>query len=307
MSGPAPIEVYGSFDEVPVDDVPDDAWDGDDALLANADWAHPGAPSNAAAPALSAEKMSAPAAQRLVVPHPRDLKRGMRGQDVLALQRAAAKAGLRKWGVNFTGQFGPGLERQIKTFQRKHGLVADGVYGPATHRAMARYYDSYGLRLINRVHARTPAEIRLANLMSGAMTLYNRRGVVHYTQGRARMMIVRQHLKLPQLATVPYLYEDCSSSTTGLYYVAGLEDPNKLGYNGEGFTGTQSIHGTRVGTGRGKPGSLNFYGFSFPYHHVTMTLTSGRCFSHGSEVGPLVLSPWYRSDLTMTREYPGLP
>lgn len=52
------------------------------------------------------------------------LRRGARGQAVLNVQNALRKAGLR---VAADGQFGPGTEAALKTFQRNHKLPADGV------------------------------------------------------------------------------------------------------------------------------------------------------------------------------------
>lgn len=321
--GSVEFEVYHSFDEAPLD-VEDGEADGlerfdhDDSDLALAPWANPAAPPTgddatlaAKLEGISAVRLSAGAATatRLVVPHPRDLRRGMRGFDVLALQRAMAVAGERRWGSGFTGQFGRGLYDDVRDFQRKHtGLVVDGVYGASTHARAARYYDAYGIRLLNRVRVRTAAQVRQADLMAGAMVLYNRRSVVHYTQGPARMGIVRHRLSLAQLRTYPWFYEDCSSSVTGLYRVAGLADPNGFGFNGLGFTGTLAAHGAWYQVSSSLPkGALVLYGWSFPYHHVTMVVGPGRVWSHGSEAGPLLCATRYRSDASTARVYSGLP
>jgi hypothetical protein len=307
------LTIYHSFADVTLDaDAPQP--DGDDARLADAPWANPGAPprfrSDADVAALQEMRPSLSLtpleASRRIVPHPRDLRRGMRGFDVLALQRAMGTTRFRRWGGN-TGQFGKALEQQVRALQTAHHLPADGVYGPRTHALLAPAYDAYGIRLLNLVHVRTPSELRLATLMSAAMVLYNRRSIVHYTQGPSRMQIVRRRLKLRDLNVVSSLWEDCSSSTTGLYYVAGLGDPNGLGYNGFGFTGTQVVHGREVAASSAPAGALIFYGRGFPYHHVTMSVGGGRVFSHGSEFGPRLQAWNYRGDVARCRVYPGLP
>ena len=48
--------------------------------------------------------------------------------DVRSLQR--------KVGVVADGVFGPATERAVKRWQRRHGLVADGIVGPQTRSAM---------------------------------------------------------------------------------------------------------------------------------------------------------------------------
>lgn len=50
------------------------------------------------------------------------LKRGARGEAVKIVQRAV--------GVSDDGNFGPGTEAAVRSFQRKHGLVPDGIVGP---------------------------------------------------------------------------------------------------------------------------------------------------------------------------------
>lgn len=321
------LEVYHSFEETPPDEV--ETVDGDDELLSRAPWANPGATldslskwDKAKLEELSAVKLSTSLevlAARRIVPHPRDLHTRVIGRDVMALQRALTEARsprthkpYRQWKKGHaTGQYGKALREQVKHFQHDHGLVADGVYGKQTHAALAPFYDAYGIKLLNSVSVYTPAQRRLADLMTAAMVLYNRRGIVHYTQGPSRMMIVRHHMKLAELSTTPWLYEDCSSSVTGLRYVSGLPDANGViagrQYSGYGFTGTLASHGTRVLMANAPKGALFFYGSYWPYHHVTMAVGGGLVFSHGSEVGPLLVRFNYRHDVNHARVYDGLP
>lgn len=78
--------------------------------------------------------------------------------------------------------------------------------------------------------------------------------------------------------------------------MAGLKDPNGLGYNGFGYTGTLIQNGKRVSASNLKPGDLVFYG-RHGISHVAIYVGSGRVVSHGSESGPLLLSTYYRNDL----------
>lgn len=314
---PAEAQVYLSFDEAPVDDY-DPALDGDNSLLADAPWANPKAPSlsPAAAAALHeklafraadrASSLSAEATLRRIVPHPRDLHFGSIGWDVLALQRALAAAHLRRWG-SFTRVYGAGTRANVRRFQQTHGLHVDGIYGVATHRRLGAYYDARGIWLLNRVHILTPAQAREKRLLAAAQILYNRRAIVHYTEGSERMWIVRNHYKLSTLGTMAQDWEDCSSTVTGIYDVAELADPNDLHFNGQGWTGSLAENGVSITVAQASIGALYLYGPGFPYKHVTMNVGADKAISMGSEPGPFILAPRYRSDLAEVRRYPGLP
>lgn len=151
------------------------------------------------------------------------------------------------------------------------------------------------------IHGATPA----ARLKLGMDALIAQRvkGLVHYTQDARRMTIVRKHLVPPFGKTV--IYEDCSSAVTGLYFMAGLHDPNDLHYSGYGYTGTLAEHGKKV-WGAPKVGDLVFYGPGKPWHHVACvySVTNGvKVFSHGHEGGPLIVALDYRSDRGEVRRF----
>jgi peptidoglycan hydrolase-like protein with peptidoglycan-binding domain len=59
------------------------------------------------------------------------LKRGLSGEPVKILQA--------KLGVTAVGQFGPGTETALKTYQQQHGLKVDGIAGPDTFAQMGLY------------------------------------------------------------------------------------------------------------------------------------------------------------------------
>lgn len=317
--------IYVSFDEAPLDDV-DHELEGSDAVLQDAPWANPDAPPLSPAaerdlktlltPRLSVDAMAAVArtAKAAVVPHPRDLRFRrpyMAGRDVLALQRALARAGVRPWASRahpFTGTFGAGTRDQVKAFQRRRGLSADGVYGVATHRKLGAFFDTYGIWLLNGYRIVSPAERAQARLVTAAMAAYNDRAFIGYTQGPGRMYLVRHRVNDPSwLFRHVYFAEDCSSTATWLAYAARVDDPNGLGYNGQGFTGTQAANGHRVFSSTAPVGSFNFYGGGPPYSHVTVRVSpGGRCLSHGSSPGPLLVALNYRPDLRQARVYRGL-
>lgn len=240
----------------------------------------------------------------MIVPFTRVLKKGSKGRDVLAVQRALARAGYRKWGVGFTGVAGQPFVDQIRRFQRQHKLPTTGTYTRATHEKMRPYFDRYGANLMvkaKRAQGGTGSSGRDA-AVHAAMEGYNYRGHIHYTQGPARMDIVR-HKRMP-----PWhgdIWEDCSSSVTAWFWIGKLPDPNHLGYNGQGYTGTLAVHGVRVTFP--KPGDFAFYKPPYPYGHVAMCVGYQNgvpmVVSHGGESGPSYV-PWnYRGDFSHWRRY----
>lgn len=297
-------DVFHSFDEVPLDEPPLE--EGDDSLHAHDLGA--GHAVLLAPPGPTLPPGAIP--ERLIVPHPRDLHKGMKGPDVLALQRALSRAGFHSWNLR-TGQFGVQLEKDVKAFQRKNGLIVDGVYGRATHAKLAGSYTLFEINLILKVHVETPREKAQRLFLAAAMHLYNVRGSVHYTQGWSRMSIVKRHLAtMVALNNAGPLYEDCSSSLTGLYYIARVPDPNGFGFNGLGYTGTMAVRGSRWGASLGglPVAACGFYGW-YPFKHVVGVVSRGaipRVFSHGSETGPLVLRADYRGLPAQWRIYPGI-
>ena len=68
----------------------------------------------------------------------RVLERGMKGSDVLELQRQLAELG---YGVKPDGVFGPETERAVKQFQADFNLTVDGIVGPKTLRSWEKYKD----------------------------------------------------------------------------------------------------------------------------------------------------------------------
>lgn len=61
---------------------------------------------------------------------PRAMRKGDKGDDVRALQRAL--------GITVDGDFGPATELEVKLFQSNHDLLADGIAGFRTMNALAQ-------------------------------------------------------------------------------------------------------------------------------------------------------------------------
>ena len=104
---------------------------------------------------------------------------------------------------------------------------------------------------------------------------------IHY--GQVRPMPLTRRLPLTT---------DCSGFVTLCYYLAGASDPNGLGYNGEGWTGTLLRHLPHIDRARAKAGDLVVWG-TYPGHHVALVLEPGHdpvLCSHGRERGPIEIA-----------------
>jgi peptidoglycan hydrolase-like protein with peptidoglycan-binding domain len=237
----------------------------------------------------------------LWVPYTRELHQGHKGKDVVAVQRALKKVGVRK--KNATGSYGKGTVLNVKNYQKREGIKVDGVYGRDTHLHMMRDkgFDQYGAMLMQEA-ANSQKEVGVrSRLKVGAMWGYTNRGSIHYTQGPLRMYGVRNKIRIPGIP----IWEDCSSFVTWVYWQAGARDPNGLAYSGFGFTGTQIENGTRLRSIlEAQVGDLLFYGpSSSVITHVTIFVGDGRVVSHGSESGPNFGPYGYRSDFRFAISY----
>jgi len=121
-------------------------------------------------------------------------------------------------------------------------------------------------------------------------------GRMIYTQGADRMQGVREKIRPPDWPK----HADCSSLATWVYWVSEYPDPNGLGYNGTGYTGTLDDHGHRVSEVQAKRGDLVFY--SNP-DHVAVYVGNGRVVGFGHQGGPDNTDMDYR-DVTQIRHYP---
>lgn len=82
---------------------------------------------------------------------------------------------------------------------------------------------------------------------------------------------------------------DCSESVTLICKLAGLKDPNGLGYDGQGYTGTLLSHLPHYyHPESARTGALVVFGAA-PGHHVAMVREPGSdplLWSHGQESDP---------------------
>lgn len=138
--------------------------------------------------------------------------------------------------------------------------------------------------LVKRFKRVTVSEAAEQATVRQKLVTWGRWGVAHEPQihyGQVRPMPLTPRLPMTT---------DCSGFVTLCYKLAGASDPNGLGYNGLGYTGTLLEHGRAVPVSGAKPGDLIFYGPGTA-EHVVMVVEAGAdplVVSHGFEGGPLL-------------------
>ena len=195
------------------------------------------------------------------------LQQGATGAAVVELQTLLARAGYSLGAAD--GNFGPMTKTAVMNFQRARGLTADGIVGPVTWAAL------------RGAAAPAPVSGLRAKIVEEAQWSLSNAGSIHYKQLRP-MDGIHQRRKLP-------LDTDCSGFVTLCYKWAGASDPNGLGYNGQGYTGTLLSHLTAVPQAQVKPGDLVLWARNGRGEHVSLVLEPGSdplLVSHGEESGP---------------------
>lgn len=141
----------------------------------------------------------------------RELRRGMRGPDVLAVKRALRKAGL-PGGIVLSPTFGSALEVQLRAFQQRKRLRIDGVYGATTHAALWPYFDRYGRWRYARTKVRSREDVAFDKLVAAMRRM---------SEDTPGYLLGGGHgLKLWDVSSRQRL--DCSSSTSKALFEAGM-------------------------------------------------------------------------------------
>lgn len=202
------------------------------------------------------------------VRHCRDLRQGMRGEDVIGYKRAISRAmpDSYKW-AKFTDLYGPAFADAVKEFQKKNKLKADGVIGQRTHDALVQTHRAehpkewafdnvavVDIRNYCAQHDQTPEDKVRAGIVNAAWYYYTHRWEIAYSQHRPFPLV-----KVPRVPNAT----DCSGFATLCHFNGGAKNPNGRPYDGQGYTGTLMSRGVRVPSiGQLKPGDLIFYGFT---------------------------------------------
>lgn len=265
------MEVYDNFFTAPLDDPPD--WEGDDSSASRAANAPVTIQPHLTATPLPRVVPFRPCEPGDVGDHVYALKRmhaRYRGGGRLARLMAKPKSVRRTWSKSTgVGSF----YRDFRETLRLLGLPTTPVlYGEKAWKKLAPYADSLALSLlVPKIDARIDRQI------AWHMAVYNRRGMVIYSQLRP------SQLGRPEQIT----RADCSGSIAAGCHWAGILPKVDWRWTN---TDTQILFGTAVPSlSAAKPGDVVLYGFGNDPNHETLYLGGGRVWSFGSY--PIKLLP----------------
>lgn len=240
-------------------------------------------------------------ATRVQVPYCGPIKQGTVGPHVrgykIAISRAAPD--LYPWIPESKGGFtniaGSYFVTAVGKFQKRFGIPPTNTIGPLVHDKLETLprkghpaehaFDAFAINLLENyweaIHISPDERIR-KNMLLAAQYWYSNRFQISYSQYRPFQM-----RKPP---AIPSRW-DCSAFVTNLAYAGGARDPNGRGFDGQGYTGTLSSHGTRCTLSDLELMDFIFYGFStrgtdaFPYGsatHVAAYAGGNKVYSLGS-------------------------
>jgi hypothetical protein len=210
-----------------------------------------------------------------------------RGKDLIRLQVALHEA--KFYFGPHDGIFGAGTAHACETAKYHLGYprrairssggqtLLDYLNGsrhlPAAYRAR-RHARGYGI---------SKAETQREAIVKYALWAAHHEREIHYAQVRPM-----DHLR--KIEVLPW-WADCSEFVTTIYKWANAEDPNRRGYDGEGWTGTLLENGIYIPVFQAKPADVAIWG-RYPGHHtavITSTVLKHdpMIVSHGMERGPL--------------------
>lgn len=116
-------------------------------------------------------------------------------------------------------------------------------------------------------------------------------GYFTYSEGPERMS------NMDEPGTLPII-SDCSAWVTRCYKWAGAADPNGLGYNGEGYTGTLLAHGQHIPLSEAEPGDVIVYGPGTGWHTALLVHDFDGTFN---QKDPLTVSMGQQGDPSFVR------
>ena len=98
-----------------------------------------------------------------------------------------------------------------------------------------------------------------ARIVNAALWLVAHNHWCTYSMGADRFSCLHKPYAVPFIS-------DCSSGVTDLYCWGGAPDPNKLNYDGEGFTGSLIKAGKRISPRAARPSDVVIFGPGVGWH-----------------------------------------
>lgn len=255
------------------------------------------------------------------VKFPREIKRGIKGRDVLGHKRAISRArpDLYPWH-DFTDYSGDKFMRAVMDWKRSKGMNTIPLLGRTAHERLERTHSkthpdqwAFDALAIKQCHdywqaaQKDPEDVIRQHIVDAAFFWYAHRFEIAYSQFRP--------FSMGKPPWVPIRW-DCSAFATNCHYAGGAPDPNGRGYDHQGYTGTLMNRGTAVTSVVNlRKGDLIFYGHTsydrpgFPkgspthvavyagiYNTIRMVVSNGH--------HPMGFYKWnYRTDINHFRHY----
>jgi cell wall-associated NlpC family hydrolase len=212
---------------------------------------------------------------------PRSLRAGDRGPDVQALQQGLRKALRDKAVNNGKGVYGSLTVRDVAAFKRAWTSESDGHFaGALVWKHLEQYLGAGQRRLLRQAQALEVARQHESKeqALRGAIV-----AEAYWALANNGLFVYRQYRPMPASLRVKEARDevDCSTLVTLCYKAAGAIDPNGLGYNGQGYTGSQWGRGEAIASPQ--PGDVAFYGNmgnGIPSHEA-LVVDGGNVISFG--------------------------
>lgn len=255
---------------------------------------------------------------------------GDKGDDVLAVKIAIARAGFWPWkefDEIYHEEFGKGnklptrrIHQGVNGFKRHVGLNTNGIYDEKTHEALLNakvpkgkthegefVFDGRARALYRGFEDVSDQENIVKAIYAAWYELLAHKNDIHYNENIRPIVPLAKRQNPPRYPTIL----DCSGTVIYTCWLAGARSPDPInGYNGYGYTGSLIQGGFYIAKEDVTKYSkdhlvLAFYGSSrYNTKHVTSIKSMTENFSNGSELAPEIINtPFYRSDFIEFRAY----
>ena len=235
---------------------------------------------------------------------PATISKGAKGKPVGQLQTLLNRHGAK---IKNDHVFGAVTAKEVKVFQKAHGLKTDAVVGPRTWNKLMSPSNVKPTSTVTKTKAAKAAVSRekkvRANMAYVGHFMLAHADKIHYPAGDVRTESIVKVAKMSDLmalvARPQGLTIDCSQSFTLAAHVSGAKCPNggyASAWRQDGYTGTLKMGMQEIDLVDGQPGDAVMWLPPSTGHHVAWLMEDGvygnnaHVFSQGSENGPFLLT-----------------